>query len=235
MKKYLLSLSFALCFQVGFAQQTDPTLTAAVAAQSLELKSIYKERKSLQEKILTAETAATIALDRVHSVENKMLEYLSNASAAMNNLYQLKRSAELVSKDIPQNINLVLKSIPSNLQGTAVTLLVSDEIQNVYSEMASLTPFLYQLVSSGSYDVPTVDGGKEQHKVNLLNAAERYYIANTVVSRLERINVDLFILAYQIRTLDWHNLWYGLDPQGWATIMSGKNRVDMVVSMWKKL
>ena len=73
------------------AQQTDPTLTAAVIAQTAELKSIHKKRKTTQERIIAAEAAVTVALDRVHSVENKMLEYLSNAQGAMQNLYQIKR------------------------------------------------------------------------------------------------------------------------------------------------
>ena len=68
------------------AQQTDPTLTAAVIAQTVELNNIHKKRKSTQEKIIAAEAAVTVALDRVHSVENKMLEYLSNAQGAMQNL-----------------------------------------------------------------------------------------------------------------------------------------------------
>ena len=87
-RKPILSLlaSFAVWPGVDcMAQQTDPTLTAAVIAQTAELKSIHKKRKTTQEKIIAAEAAVTVALDRVHSVENKMLEYLSNAQGAMQN------------------------------------------------------------------------------------------------------------------------------------------------------
>ena len=82
-------LGFIGCLLSGnpvFAQQTDPTLTAAVLAQTAELKSIHKKRKKTQEQIIAAEAAVTVALDRVHSVENKMLEYLSNAQGAMQNV-----------------------------------------------------------------------------------------------------------------------------------------------------
>ena len=91
-KTFLFSLSATLlCGTVTLrAQQTDPTLTAAVILQTEELKSIHKKRKSTQEKIIAAETAVTLALDRVHNVENKMLDYLSNAQGAMQNLYQNK-------------------------------------------------------------------------------------------------------------------------------------------------
>ena len=101
-----------------FAQQTDPTLTGAVFAQTSTLKNIYNKRQKAHEKIIAAETAVTVALDRVHSVEDRMLEYLSNAQGAMQNLYQIKRAGELVATEIPQNCSLLLKSVGSNLKGT---------------------------------------------------------------------------------------------------------------------
>ena len=207
------------------AQQTDPTLTAAVILQTEELKSIHKKRKSTQEKIIAAETAVTLALDRVHNVENKMLEYLSNAQGAMQNLYQIKRAAELVATEIPKNCDLLRKSVPGHLKGTAIAVLVSDELTDAASQMAALYPFMKQLVTSGSYDITNADGKTEKHKVNLLNSAERYYIANEVVTRLETINTDLWLLAWQVRTLSWNDLWFSLDPDGWASIMSGKPRL----------
>lgn len=217
-----------------FAQQTDPTLTAAVLAQTAELKSIHKKRKKTQEQIIAAEAAVTVALDRVHSVENKMLEYLSNAQGAMQNLYQIKRAGELVAKEIPQNCNLLRKSIDGNLKGTAIAAIVSDELTDAATQMAALYPFMKQLVTSGSYDVAGADGKDEKHKVNLLNSSERYYIANEVVTRLETINTDLFLLAWQVRTLSWNDLWFSLDPEGWANVMSGKNIIGGIVAEWKQ-
>lgn len=217
------------------AQQTDPTLTAAVILQTEELKSIHKKRKSTQEKIIAAETAVTLALDRVHNVENKMLEYLSNAQGAMQNLYQIKRAAELVATEIPRNCDLLRKSVPGHLKGTAIAVLVSDELTDAATQMAALYPFMKQLVTSGSYDVTNADGKTEKHKVNLLNSAERYYIANEVVTRLETINTDLWLLAWQVRTLSWNDLWFSLDPDGWASVMSGKAIAETLVWEWNTI
>ena len=216
-------------------QQTDPTLTAAVILQTEELKSVHKKRKTTQEKIIAAETAVTLALDRVHSVENKMLEYLSNAQGAMQNLYQIKRAAELVTTEIPKNTTLLKNSVKGNLKGTAIAALVSDEITDAATQMAALYPFMQQLVTSGSYNVTNSEGKTEKHKVNLLDSAERYYVANEVVTRLERINTDLFILAWQVRTLSWNDLWFSLDPEGWASVMAGKNIVNGLVSDWNNI
>ena len=218
----------------ALAQQMDPALTATVIAQTTELKNIHKKRKKTQEKIIAAEAAVTVALDRVHSVEDKMLNYLSNAQGAMQNLYQIKRAGELVAKEIPQNCNLLLKSVGGNLKGTAIAAMVSDELADAATQMAALYPFMKQLVTSGKYDVTGADGKNEKHKVNLLNSSERYYIANEVVSRLEAINTDLFILAWQVRTLSWNDLWFSLDPEGWANVMSGKNIIGGIVAEWNQ-
>ncbi|MEZ3549117.1 MAG: hypothetical protein K1W02_00035 [Muribaculaceae bacterium] len=237
MKKGSIGLAISLsCLTSGLplcAQQTDPTLTATVILQTEELKSIHKKRKKTQEQIIAAEAAVTVALDRVHAVENKMLEYLSNAQGAMQNLYQIKRAGELVLTEIPKNTALLKNSVKGNLKGTAIALLVSDEISDAAAQMAALYPFMQQLVTSGSYNVTGDDGKKEKHKVNLLNSAERYYIANEVVSRLEAINTDLFILAWQVRTLSWDSLWFSLDPEGWASVMSGKAIVNGLINDWK--
>ena len=228
--------ALALCLAGGhtvpaFAQQIDPALTGAVTAQTLELKSLHDKRRKTQEKIIAA---VTVALDRVHSVENKMLEYLSNAQGAVQNLYQIKRAGELVTTEIPQNCSLLLKSVGSNLKGTAIAAIVSDELTDAATQMAALYPFMKQLVTSGSYDVTGADGKNEKHKVNLLDSSERYYIANEVVTRLEAINTDLFILAWQVRTLSWNDLWFSLDPEGWANVMSGKNIIGGIVADWKR-
>jgi len=200
----------------------------------VELNNIHSKRRTTQQKIIAAETAVTVALDRVHSVEDKMLEYLSNAQGAVQNLYQIKRAGELVLTEIPQNTKLLANSVKGNLKGTAIATMVSDELTDAATQMAALYPFMKQLVTSGSYDVTDTDGKKKSQKVNLLNSAERYYVANEVVTRLEAINTDLFILAWQVRTLSWNDLWFSLDPEGWAAVMSGKNIVDGIVREWNR-
>ena len=214
--------------------KVDPALTAAVGTQIAIEENIQKERKDRQEKLIAAQAAVTAAMDRVHHVENQMLEYLSQASSIMSNIYQVKRAAELVGKEIPQNITLLNNSIKGNLKGTVIATIVSDELTDVYAQMASLFPFMKQLVTSGTYQ--TTEGGETVNKkVNLLNSAERYYIANEVVRRLEKIKIDLFILAWQCRTLSWNALWYRLDPKGWASIMSGKITVQYLINKWNNL
>lgn len=240
MRLRIISLCLAIAIAGRMeAQQTDPTLTGAVVAQTEILKKIFKDREETQNKIIAAEAAVSVAMDRMHAVENKMLDYLSNAQGAMQNLYQIKRAAELVGVEIPKNMNLLRKSVPGHLKGTAITALVSDELTDAATQMASLYPFMKQLVTSGTYNEDGFDdkgnATTTKKKVNLLSSAERYYIANEVVTRLESINTDLWLLAWQVRTLSWQDLWYGLDPEGWATVMSGKAIVESLIYEWQYL
>lgn len=236
MKKKILCLAFVAGFALrGSAQQTDPTLTGAVLTQTQMLKDLFKKREKTQQQIIATEAAVTLAMERMHQVEEKVLSYLSNAQGAMQNLYQIKRATELVAVEIPKNMSLVKNSIPGNLKGTAIATLVSDELLDATTQMLSLYPFMKQLVTSGSYDVTNSDGKTEKHKVNLLNSAERYYVANEIVTRLESINTDLWLLAWQIQTYSWSDLWFGLDPEGWATVMSGKYIVSGLIRDWKYL
>lgn len=131
------------------------------------------------------------------------------------------------------------KAVPRNLKGTAIATLVSDELVDATTQMASLYPFMKQLVTSGSYTVDGYDDNgnpiKQKHKVNLLNSAERYYVANEVVTRLEAINTDLWLLAWQVQYMSWNDLFFGLDPEGWATVMSGKYIVEGLIRSWNYL
>ena len=236
MKRKVICLCAALsCSLGGFAQQTDPTLTGAVVAQAEILKDLFKKREKTQQKIIAAEAAVTLSMERMHQLEDKMLGYLQNAQGAMQNLYQINRAAELVGVEIPKNMGLLKRSLPGQLKGTAIAVMVSDELMDATTQMASLYPFMKQLVTSGCYNVTNGDGNTEKHKVNLLNSAERYYVANEIVTRLEAINTDLWLLAWQIQTYSWGDLWFGLDPDGWATVMSGKAIVDGLIWEWKYL
>lgn len=218
--------------------QVDPALTSAIIIQMRTLQSIYSKRNKTQKKIIETEAVVTVALDKMHKVEDKVLGYMANVQGAFKNLYQIKRAGELVTKDIPANIGNVRKAIRiGGFQGTLLSTVVGSELTNLTTEMMSLYPFLKQLVTSGTYNTKEFDEEgniiDKKHKVNLLNSAERYYICNTVLSKLENINTSLYLLAWEIQTLRWRDLFFKLDPEGWAAVMSGKNIIEGVISDWK--
>ena len=55
------------------------------------------------------------------------------------------------------------------------------------------------------------------------------------MTRLETINTDLWLLAWQVRTLSWNDLWFSLDPDGWVSVMSGKAIAENLVWEWNTI
>ena len=208
------------------AQQTDPALTAAVTGQTFTLKSLFDARKSTQQKILTATGIEEVQLKQLHDIEKKVLDYMANVSGLMQNLYQVKRTTELVTVEIPRNISAVSKATKGHLIGTGIALAVSDEIRSVYTEIGSLSALCTSLVKT-----KTVDG----NKVNLLNAAERYWLCEKIVSSLEDINSALYVLSWQIQYLSWEDLWRGLDPETWCNYMQGRWMAESCIRDWDDL
>ena len=196
---------------------------------------MYTTRKKHHNSIIAAEGVITVALADMHRLENKVLDYLSNAQGAMQNLHQIKRAAELSAIEIPKNMKLLLSSIPRNIKGTAIAALVSEEVTDATLEAASLYPLMAQLVSSGSYNVSDGNGGTQKKKVNLLDASQRYYIANEIVTKLENINMDLWLLAWQVRTYGYLDIIRNLAPDTWINIMAGDAIVRSVIQEYKYL
>lgn len=239
-KKKTFFIALLCCFNSyihAATVQVDPALAGAITLQMNTLKNIYSKREKTQNKIIAAEAAVTVALDQMHKVEDKVLGYMSNVQGAFKNLYQIKRAGELVVKEIPANMNNVHRAIKvGGFQGTFLATTVGTELSSMTMDMMSLYPFLEQLVTTGIYNTTDYDSQgnivNKKNKVNLLNSAERYYICNTVVDKLESINTSLYLLAWEIQTMRWRDLFFKLDPEGWAAIMTGKNIVEGVISDW---
>lgn len=239
-KKKTFFIALLCCFNSyihAATVQVDPALAGAITLQMNTLKNIYSKREKTQNKIIAAEAAVTVALDQMHKVEDKVLGYMSNVQGAFKNLYQIKRAGELVVKEIPANMNNVRRAIKvGGFQGTFLATTVGTELSSMTMDMMSLYPFLEQLVTTGTYNTTDYDSQgnivNKKNKVNLLNSAERYYICNTVVDKFESINTSLYLLAWEIQTMRWRDLFFKLDPEGWAAIMTGKNIVEGVISDW---
>lgn len=214
------------------AQQVDPALTAAIGIQTEMLHKDQEKRQGIQKKIIAAEAAVTIALNNIHSVENKVLKYLQEASNAMSNLYQIKEAYTLTFKDIPEACKELANAVPDNVKGTAISSVVSTRITKAGTEIVSLYSFIEPLVKSGTYGSGSNGDAK---RVNLLNSAERYYILETVVSKLKNILWDIRIFTYQVKTFNWVDLWRGLDSSSFYKMLAAKTHAESLKRKWTNM
>lgn len=222
----LASLAFPLSSNAGI--QIDPTLTAAIYAQTQILKDQYETRSNHHKKIETAQAAITLAMDNVHKVEEKMLEYMANASGALKNLQQLKTITELVVTEIPKNLSNLSKDIPSNIKGTAITMFVNKTIAETTTDIVALSDIVARLVTSNY----SFKNSNDSQNINLLSAAERFTILQDVLRRLESINHRIFLSDFYIKTFGWKELWKGLDRESWRNMMYGRVIANQLINRW---
>lgn len=219
----VLGIAIALPAHAGI----DPVVATTVTVQTETLKATYHAREKKQNELIAVESAVATGMSAIHNVEKKMLEYLSNVSHAIQNLYQIKRAAALVV-EIPKNAAALTDAVKKNPKGAVIAPIVSRQILELSAEATSLYPFMQQLVTKGSYN-----SGENAHKVNLLNSAERYYIASTILSRLSNINTALVVLRYQIQYASWDDLLRKLDRQTWMAYWNTKATAENVMYQWK--
>lgn len=238
MKKVIISIFLfsALSLPIsmrGSAITVDPALTAAIIAQTTLLQDQYKKRSENHNKIQIAQAAITLAVDNIHKVEEKVLEYMANASGVMQNLYQLKQIAELTAVDIPNNLSQLSKDIPSNIKGTAITLFVNKTVAETTTDIVALADIIQKLVTS-KYSLSEIKD-KDNPNINLLSAAERYTILQDVLFRLNRINRRIYLTNFYIKTFGWRQLWMGIDRQSWCNAVYGRIIARDLINKWNRL
>lgn len=207
---------------------SDPALTAAVAADMASDKVNFGARVKSHLALIAEETALNATMHKLHKLEEKAVDYLSNASMAVENLYQVKRIGELVAIEIPKNFKELIRNAKGNLQGSVVTILVSDYVKDARLQMLALAPMVANLVTSGTFNF-----GKGEKKVNLLNAQERYYILSDILRRLESINTDAKIMRWQVQMLSWKTIVFKYSPLTWGRFINGKYIAKKVLMQLK--
>lgn len=224
-----------LCFAFHMKAEivVDPPLTAAIIAQTDLLQGEFKTRTKHHNTIEIAQAGIVAAMEQVHNVEDQMLNYLANASNAMQNLYQLKKIALLVSDDIPNNLIRLGKDIPGNLKGTGITLFVNKTVTDTTTDILALSDIVTKLVTSKYSFKESKD--KNDKNINLLSAAERYSILQDVLQRLTKINRRIFLTDFYIKTFGWKELWRGLDRESYCKVLYGEMVAKQLVQQWNNL
>lgn len=233
-KVILFSLA-ALCYSADASAeliQTDPALAAAILEQARVYKKTWEERMKKEDGIMGFQAMIKGSLENIHRVEEKTLEYLSNASSVLKNMYQIKTIGELVAVDIPNNLIALSKEIPHNLKGTAITLIVNRTVTETIADITSLSATVQKLVTS-HYSFK--DNENDDKNINLLSSAERYYILYDVLDRLNKINRRISVTRYCMKYYSWLDLWRALDRESYVNLMWAAMNTRTLINDWNRL
>ena len=228
-----LSLVSQPILSSGAVITTDPALAGAIAIQTQQLEKSYKDRKKHREAIEFLQGQITAGLTEIHRVEDMILDYMGNASGVLTNMIQMKNIGEY-TVEISNKMVAIIKDIPNNPKGAAITAICHKHVQKTTSDIVSMSDLVTNLVTT-KYSLKNVKSEDDKRHVNLLSAAERYNLLVSVEQKLIQINYDLMLLHYFIKTLSWRDLWFGLDRESYLkAIMIGVD-VNSIINKWNKI
>ncbi len=137
-----------------------------------------------------------------------------------------------ILKDVPELIQTVSKAKFSN------KLLCLNELGNLVTETQQLVGNFVNIVNNATIQNPLKGQGTAEKKndgYNMLDRYERLSLANSIYSGLLEIRykVEGMILMAQYATAN--DLFFAIDPEGWANVMTMKNNVSGLINDWNGL
>lgn len=240
-KRYLYLVILLLLASVNFhvlAQYrivTDPYALKAVVQNTMSQKLV--------------EDAHNKRLDSIASKKQK-IEQFTTTMAVISEAYQVtmqnikgfgtesKYYVEigLCSYEIVQRFPKLYSAISkSKIPGQTQCLL---ELTNLYGKTEQLVQDFVNIVNNAKVTSPLKTNSSSKTKsdgYNFLDRYDRLTVANKILTDLNQIRYKLEYLEMVAQYASWGTLWQKIDPQSWSSVMAGKNRVDMIVSMWKNL
>ena len=137
-----------------------------------------------------------------------------------------------ILKDVPELIKTVNKTKFSN------KLLCLNELGNLVAETQQLVGNFVNIVNNARIQNPLKGQGTAEKKsdgYNMLDRYERLSLANSIYSGLLEIRykVEGMILMAQYATAN--DLFFAIDPEGWANVVTMKNNVGGLINDWNGL
>lgn len=208
-------------------------------------------------KVVTSNTASQKLIENQHNQrldsiasKKKKVELYSVSMATIKELYKLTMEnvsgfgtesryykeigscAFDILKDVPELIKIVNQAKFTN------KLYCLTELGGLVMETQQLVGNFVNIVNNAKVQNPLKGQGTAEKKndgYNLLDRYERLTLANTIYTGLMEIRykVEGMMLMAQYATVN--DLFFAIDPEGWANIVTMKNQVGGLIRDWNGL
>lgn len=194
------------------------------------------------------EGSHNVRLDSIKTKQEKIRDYTSTMATiaelyktSLQNINGFGQESKyyveigLCSYEIIERVPRIIKAIKeSKISGK---IMCVKELTDLSAKTQKLVMDFVNIVNNGKVQSP-LKGNSEVKKddgYNFLDRYDRLVLANRIYTDLLAIKYKMELAELMARYASWDNLFMSVDPESWAAIMTGKNRVNMVISMWKGL
>ena len=187
---------------------------------------------------------------RVDTAKKQKVELYTVSMATMKELYKLSmenisgfgteslyyKEIGLCALDILRNVPVLVSTV--NKAKFSNKLLCLNELGNLVTETQQLVGNFVNIVNNARIPNPLrgqATAEKKDDGYNLLDRYERLTLANSIYTDLNRIRykVEGMVLMAQYATAN--DLFFAIDPEGWANVVTMKNHVGNLVQDWNGL
>lgn len=213
----------------------DPSCIKAVTANLASQKLIEEQHNKRLDSIAARKQKVelyTVSMATIKELYKLSMENVSGFGTESLYYKEIGSCALDIVTSVPELVSTVGKANFSN------KLLCLNELGNLVTETQQLVADFVNIVCNAKVENPlkgraTAETKSDGH--NLLDRNERLTVANTIYTDLIRIRykVEGMLAMAQYATLD--DLFFAIDPEGWANVVTMRTRVESLVLDWKGL
>lgn len=214
---------------------TDPYCLKAVTTNLATQKAIEGQHNHRLDSIASKKKKLelyTVSMATIKELYKLTLENVKGFGTESKYYVEIGRCAYDIIRNVPELVQTVNRAKFSN------KLLCLNELGNLVVETQQLVGDFVNIVNNAKIDNPLKGQGtapKQGDGHNMLDRYERLTVANCIYTDLMNIRykVEGMMMMAQYATLN--DLFFAIDPEGWANVVTMKNQVDGLVRDWNGL
>ena len=237
----LRSLIYIICMVTtlgAFSQYRvvmDPYCIKAVSTNMATQKAIEDEHNKRLDSISSKQNKLeqyTVSMATIKELYKVTMENVSGFGTESKYYVEIGSCAIDIIKDVPELVKVVNKAKFAN------KLLCLNELANVVTQTQQLVADFVNIVNNSKVENPLKGQAiaeKKSDGYNLLDRYERLTLANRIYSDLMSIRYKIQGMMAMAQYATMNDLFFAIDPEGWANVMVMKNQVNGLVLSWNGL
>lgn len=234
----LLYIMFIVTSLTAFSQYRvvmDPYCIKAVSINMASQKAIEGEHNKRLDSISSKQNKLeqyTVSMATIKELYKVTMENISGFGTESKYYTEIGRCALDIVLDVPELVKVVNKAKFAN------KVLCLNELANVVAQTQQLVGDFVNIVNNAKIENPLKEQGTSEKKsdgYNLLDRYERLSLANRIYSDLMSIRYKIQGMMAMAQYATMNDLFFAIDPEGWANVMVMKNQVNGLVLSWNGL
>ena len=171
----------------------------------------------------------TVSMATIAEMYKLTMENIKGFGPESRYYIEIGRCAVDIVKDVPDLLNIIKDAKWHN------KILCANELGNLFTKTQKLVNDFVNIVNNGKVANPLKDNAAEKSEndgYNFLDRYQRLALANMIYTDLLEIKYKVQIMKAMAQYSTKHDLFFAIDPLGWANVMSMQNYVGGLINDW---